>query len=400
MRAPSSLAVAILALLTLQSNSAALVTTNAHRHAGRGWTVIQDAITVSSFHRHSSGASPSKASSTIHGFVAGGVDRRAVTKTILYVAPQQLGSFERLTAGEDDDNNLMMMAPSREKRRVWLYDFVSTPKSLNEKPSIRSSTVPYHKAWDLQKQLVEHQLARLGKRPSDTPTYSQFLPLQFDHDNDYNTIMKTRSSVGSITPPPNLIGCDSIIMLQHDPVYTLGTASDPSFILTDHNHDGKDNNAAASEIPIVRIERGGEVTYHGPGQLTVYPILDLRGYKQDVHWYMRALEEVILLALEKAGIKGATREENLTGVWVSNKKIAALGIKARRWVTMHGLAINVDTRSLQNFEGIVPCGLEGRKVTCINEEITSGVTVEKFSCHMKEALEEIFCVTLIPVKQS
>jgi lipoyl(octanoyl) transferase len=324
----------------------------------------------------------------------------------LYVAPQQLGSFERLTAGEDDNN---MTAPSRERRRIWLYDFVSTSKSLtDEKPSIQSSTVPYHEAWDLQKQLVDHQLARLGKRPNDTPTYSQFLPLQFDNDNDYN-ITNTRCSAGSITPPPNLIGCDSIIMLQHDPVYTLGTASDPSFIKNqgqdnNPNNVNEYNNTATTEIPIMRIERGGEVTYHGPGQLTVYPILDLRGYKQDVHWYMRALEEVILLALEKAGIKGATREENLTGVWVSNKKIAALGIKARRWVTMHGLAINVDARSLQNFEGIVPCGLEGRKVTCVNEEIghsvTSGFTVGNFSCHMKEALEEILCVTLIPVKQS
>ena len=93
----------------------------------------------------------------------------------------------------------------------------------------------------------------------------------------------------------------------------------------------------------------------------------------------------------------ATREDNLTGVWVSNKKIAALGIKARRWVTMHGLAINVDIRSLQNFEGIVPCGLEGRVVTCINDEI-GGVphfTVEDFAVHVKEALEEIFEISLV-----
>ncbi|KAL7527207.1 hypothetical protein ACHAWF_002075 [Thalassiosira exigua] len=185
-------------------------------------------------------------------------------------------------------------------------------------------------------------------------------------------------------------------MLQHDPVYTLGTASDPSFILGYGENDAKDGG-----IPIVRIERGGEVTYHGPGQLTVYPILDLRGYKQDVHWYMRALEEVILLALDKAGVRGVpTREEDLTGVWVSNNKIAALGIKARRWVTMHGLAINVDIRSLRNFEGIVPCGLEGREVTCINDEIDEArqFTVEEFTVHVKEALEEVFCVSLVPTE--
>ena len=97
----------------------------------------------------------------------------------------------------------------------------------------------------------------------------------------------------------------------------------------------------------------------------------------------------------------ASREDDLTGVWVSNRKIAALGIKARRWVTMHGLAINVDIRSLQNFEGIVPCGLEGREVTCINEEIDDmpQFTVEQFADHVKEAMQEIFGISLIAARQ-
>ena len=367
-RTPSVPALAIIVIVTLllQSNASAFVTTKSYRrHVVR---TIQN------------------------NYVGGGVVRRD-TATELQVAPQQLGSFEKLTDGGDE----MMIAPFREKRRVWLYDFVSTPKStLSDEQTIQSSTVPYHDAWELQKQLVDYQLARIGKRPSDLPIYSQFIPMHFDFDDDDNR-MYARCNRGSVAPPSNLMGCDSIIMLQHDPVYTLGTASDPSFI----RNDNENSNAATTEIPVVRIERGGEVTYHGPGQLTVYPILDLRGYKQDVHWYMRALEEVILLALEKAGVKGAVREDNLTGVWVSNKKIAALGIKARRWVTMHGLAINVDMRSLQNFEGIVPCGLEGRKVTCINEENGNTVTtVEQFSYHVKEALEEIFCVALIPVTQT
>lgn len=277
---------------------------------------------------------------------------------ILHLAPQQLGEFEPINLADDTNN----------ERRVWLYDYVTAnPK-----------TIHYHDAWDLQKSLVEHQLSRIGKRPSNPPLYDQFVPTSVDDDQEDG-----KSS---------LVGCDSIIILEHDPVYTLGTASDPSFI-RGYDEDDVDGN----NIPIVRIERGGEVTYHGPGQLTVYPILDLRGYKQDVHWYMRALEEVILLALEKAGVKGAEREDDLTGVWVSNKKIAALGIKARRWVTMHGLAINVDIRSLQNFEGIVPCGLEGRAVTCINDEIHDlpQFTVEEFAVHVKEALEEIFGVHLV-----
>jgi len=295
--------------------------------------------------------------------------------TSLHLAPQQLGTFEPINFDHVEEGRLT----TRDQRRVWLYDFVTTTQQQSS-PDPR--TIPYHEAWDLQKRLVDHQLSRIGKRPTDPPLYGQFVPTDFD-DINY---------VDGDVRPPSLLGCDSIIMLQHDPVYTLGTASDPSFI---RGYDENDVNG--NDIPIVRIERGGEVTYHGPGQLTVYPILDLRGYKQDIHWYMRALEEVILLALEKAGVKGATREDNVTGVWVSNNKIAALGIKARRWVTMHGLAINVDLRSLQNFEGIVPCGLEGRAVTCVNKEI-DGVphfTVEEFAVHVKEALEEIFGVSLI-----
>jgi len=234
---------------------------------------------------------------------------------------------------------------------------------------------------------MEHQLSRIGKRPRDPPLYDQFVP----HSVDWNGDDSSKSNNTDALP---FLGCDSIIMVQHDPVYTLGTSSGASFI---HGYD--ENDIHDNHVPVVRIERGGEVTYHGPGQLTVYPILDLRGYGQDIHWFMRALEEVIILALDRAGVKGATREENLTGVWASNKKIAALGIKVRRWVTMHGLAINVDARSLLNFQGIVPCGLEGREVTCVNDEAGGHVprlTVKEFTIHVKEALEEVFGVTLVP----
>ena len=275
----------------------------------------------------------------------------------MQLAPQQLGEFEPIELLSNDNS-----------RRVWLYDYVSNDSNKQ---------IPYEEAWNLQKQLVEQQLTRIGKRPKDPPLYEQFVPKVLNEDMRYE-------------------GCDTVIMLQHDPVYTLGTASDPAFI---HGYDENENDSD-NNIPIVRIERGGEVTYHGPGQLTVYPILDLRGYKQDIHWYMRALEEVILLALDKAGVKGATREDNLTGVWVSDKKIAAIGIKARRWVTMHGLAINVDIRSLQNFQGIVPCGLEGRAVTCINDvQEDDELTIETFAIHVKEALEEIFGISLVSALQ-
>ena len=295
--------------------------------------------------------------------------RRGTHRSTLCLAPQQLGVFEELSLFTSTE------------RRVWLYDLINPTQPHYQQESIIdvSRTIPYHEAWELQKQIVDAQLTRIGKRPKDyAPLYEQFVP---NFENDY------LDNDGSSKQP--FLGCDSIILLQHDPVYTLGTASDPSFIIGRHG-----------VVPTVRIERGGEVTYHGPGQLTVYPILDLRGYKQDVHWYIRALEEVILRALAKAGVKDATREEGLTGVWTSSgKKIAALGIKTRRWITMHGMAINIDLRSLQNFDGIVPCGLQGRKVTCINEEVndaTHQLTVAKFADHMKEAFMEVFNIHFVP----
>jgi lipoate-protein ligase B len=193
---------------------------------------------------------------------------RDLSRRKINLAPQQLGEFESINKSDED----------RAQRRVWLYDYVS---------SADSTTVPYNVMWEQQKSLVNDQLTRIGKGPKDPPLYDQFVPMEY---------------------PRSLTGCDSVIMVEHDPVYTLGTASDASFIhgyqASDDNNEevklsGNDNDI----IPIVRIERGGEVTYHGPGQLVVYPIIDLRGYNQDIHWYMRALEEVIIIALKKAGIK-------------------------------------------------------------------------------------------------
>lgn len=196
----------------------------------------------------------------------------------LNLAPQQLGEFEPIVTSAED----------RTRRRAWLYDYVSSPDS---------STISYDDMWDHQKSLVGHQLSRIGKRPKDPPLYDQFIPMDVNSAGDCSQDL--------------LLGCDSIIMVEHDPVYTLGTASDASFIHGYHangddNKEEEVNTDNESIIPIVRIERGGEVTYHGPGQLVVYPIIDLRGYNQDIHWYMRALEEVIILALEKAGIKGVS----------------------------------------------------------------------------------------------
>ena len=144
---------------------------------------------------------------------------------------------------------------------------------------------------------------------------------------------------------------DVLLLLEHPPVYTLGTGSTQNFLKFDPEN---------APYEIHRIERGGEVTYHCPGQLVAYPILNLRYYQQDLHWYLRQLEEVILQVLQRYGLP-AERLSGLTGVWVKGHKIAAIGIKVSRWITMHGFAINV-CPDLTGFTRIVPCGIADKPV--------------------------------------
>jgi lipoyl(octanoyl) transferase len=149
-------------------------------------------------------------------------------------------------------------------------------------------------------------------------------------------------------------GADSLLLLEHPPVYTLGRGADPRFL----------GRGADGPIAVVRTRRGGQVTYHGPGQLVGYPILDLRGLRQDVHWYVRELEQVLIDALGTVGID-AGRVAGLTGVWIAGRrKIASIGIGIRRWVTWHGFALNVSA-DLHPFGAITPCGIEGVEMTSV-----------------------------------
>lgn len=141
---------------------------------------------------------------------------------------------------------------------------------------------------------------------------------------------------------------DVCLMLEHPPIYTLGRGADDKHVRFDSSVTGED---------LIRIDRGGEVTHHCPGQLVIYPILDLRRYKQDLHWYLHTLEDIVISTLTRLGVEGATTIPGLTGVWVGNSKVAAIGVSARQWITVHGVAINV-TNTLDGFSKIVPCGIE------------------------------------------
>ncbi len=171
---------------------------------------------------------------------------------------------------------------------------------------------------------------------------------------------------------------DALILLEHPPVYTLGQNSDPSFLKFD---------PATSPYELHRIERGGEVTYHCPGQLVGYPILNLQRHQPDLHWYLRQLEEVVILVLAHYGLRGE-RIEGLTGVWVEDQKVAAIGIKVSRWITMHGFALNV-CPDLAGFEAIVPCGIGDRAVGSLAQWVP-GITVAAVKPIVIHAFEQVF----------
>jgi lipoyl(octanoyl) transferase len=154
---------------------------------------------------------------------------------------------------------------------------------------------------------------------------------------------------------------DGLLLLEHPPVFTLGRGAEEQNILTPR------------EVPVHRVSRGGEVTFHGPGQLVGYPLIDLTNHGRDVHLYLRGLEAVLIEVLATCGI-AARREAGKTGVWVNEKKIASIGVGVRRWVTYHGFALNVTT-DLSYFADIVPCGLVGVRMTSMAELLPGAVDV-------------------------
>ncbi|MBP35279.1 MAG: octanoyltransferase [Roseibacillus sp.] len=150
---------------------------------------------------------------------------------------------------------------------------------------------------------------------------------------------------------------ETVFLLEHAPVYTIGRTRDQSS-LGDTSH---------LPHPVFEINRGGQATCHGPGQLVGYPILDLHNYGKDLHAYLRLLEESLVTTLADFGVL-ARRREGLTGVWVEDRKIASIGVGVRKWITMHGFALNISPESLPPFLAITPCGIDGVTTTCLHHE--------------------------------
>ena len=171
---------------------------------------------------------------------------------------------------------------------------------------------------------------------------------------------------------------DTLILVEHEPVYTLGKNANKHHLLQSRD----------KSVEVHNIERGGDVTFHGPGQLVGYPILDLRNYKKSVSWYMRTLEELTIRVLKEFDIKGS-RIKGLTGVWVENKKIAAQGVRISRWVTMHGFSINVCPQ-LSYYDGIIPCGIFDYDVTSMEECLNKKLSIKKIKNSVSEIFLELF----------
>jgi len=180
---------------------------------------------------------------------------------------------------------------------------------------------------------------------------------------------------------------NTIILLEHPHTYTLGKVADKKNLVGGKDYLEKNN------ISVFEIDRGGDITYHGPGQIVGYPIIKLEEWEKDTHKYLRALEEVIIMTCKNYGID-AGRNPKYTGVWIGNKKIAAIGVKISRWVTMHGFAFNVNT-DLSLFNGIIPCGISDKEVTSLKKELGKEINISDVKVALLENFRTVFDYDLV-----
>lgn len=190
------------------------------------------------------------------------------------------------------------------------------------------------------------------------------------------------AKLGSISPLPD----EKLLLVEHPHVYTLGKSGDAAHLLR------SDDELDELEATYVKIDRGGDITYHGPGQIVGYPILDLDRHFTDIHKYLRYLEEVVIRTCDDYGIV-ATRVDKLTGVWVNDAKICAFGIKCSRWVTMHGFALNVNSQ-LEYFNHIVPCGISDKAVCSMSSLLGRKVDEREVKSRIVHHFSELFEVNV------
>lgn len=209
----------------------------------------------------------------------------------------------------------------------------------------------------------------------------------------FNSILAVKKANREASPSEQQVTNNYLLFCEHPHVFTLGKSGDANNLLV------KKENLQSIGASYYHINRGGDITYHGPGQIVVYPVIDLENFFTDIHQYMRLLEESVIQTLREFNIE-AGRISGLTGVWLENennlkaRKICALGVKTSRWVTMHGLAFNVNTH-LNYFENIVACGIADKGVTSLAKELGSEQNLPKVKEILKSKIGELFGMTLI-----
>ena len=199
--------------------------------------------------------------------------------------------------------------------------------------------------------------------------------LEYDEALEYQRAVARARIAGTIEE-------DVLLLVEHPPVVTLGRSAKNQHLLVSPEL------LAARGVGLFEVERGGDVTFHGPGQLVGYPIIDLKRHKRDLHWYLRQVEEALIRAIGAFGIVGE-RQSGYTGVWTQNRKIASIGVHARDWVTWHGFALNVST-DLGYFDLIVPCGIPAVTMTSIARETEKQVTMADVERAVVGAFGEVF----------
>lgn len=175
---------------------------------------------------------------------------------------------------------------------------------------------------------------------------------------------------------------DTFFMLEHPHTYTLGKVAEKENLIS------SEDQLKELGVSVYEIDRGGDITYHGPGQIVGYPIIKLSDWKEDTHEYLRSLEEVMMEVCADYGLK-THRNPKYTGVWIDERKIAAIGIKVSRWTTMHGFAFNVNT-DLNYFGGIIPCGIKDKDVTSLKRELGIEVPIEEVKQKLADKFKEVF----------
>ena len=213
-------------------------------------------------------------------------------------------------------------------------------------------------------------------------SYSESLEVQENYFN--GTISLKRSNRKTDNPQPTH---NYLLWVEHPPVFTLGKSGKMEHLLVDKEA------LVEKGIEFYQTNRGGDITFHGPGQLVVYPIFDLDNFFTDIHKYLRFLEEAVIETLKEYGLNGS-RSQGETGVWLEvgtpfARKICAMGVRASRWVTMHGLAFNINT-DLSYFDHIVPCGIQGKGVTSLSKELGREISLEEVKEKLKTHLGRLF----------